>query len=178
MKNLKQLKIMVFLLIANFSFAQTYFCPGNLIQNGDLEIVTPTIWDQDIDNALGFSRICPSGSNADFYTFNTGSHPTPIPQGGNYAALWISNVTGNTIYREGLMTALPSQILAGTGSYTLNFDLGCLNRGTGNGHVQIVIYGVYNPSGSLGAQPTDMFTPSNMDIFPGQTTLDTKIDTL
>lgn len=159
----------------NIAFSQSgQFCPGNIFDNGDIEIGTPTAGDQDINLAQGFSAIWPMGSVADFYAFNAGPFAAkPAPPTGNYAGFWISNTPGNTTYREGLYNEFLTPIPANTGTYSFNFDIACLFGGSAD--VEIGIYGIYNPSGALGVQPTSMFAPDNLNLFPGNTVLLDKV---
>lgn len=154
-----------------FSLTQAQeFCPGNLFTNGDLEIGTPTGGDQDINNALGFSSIWASGSLADFYAYNAGPFPPPLPADGNYAGLWISNnPAATTVWREGLYNELNTPIANGSGIFSFTFDLACLY---GWGTSELGVYGIYNPSNSFSATPTSSHSPSNENLYgPANTVL-------
>jgi type IX secretion system substrate protein len=167
------MKKLILLIITVLSFnllSAQDFCPGNLFTNGDLEIGTPTPSDQDINNALGFSSIWAAGSLADFYAFNAGPFPPPIPATGNYAGLWISNnPSASTTYREGLFNALNSTISNSSGIYSFTFDIACLY---GWGAAEVGVYGIYNPTAAYSATPTSSHTPSNENLFgPANTVL-------
>ena len=167
------MKKLILLIIAVFSLnliSAQNFCPGNLFTNGDLEIGTPTGSDQDINNALGFSSIWAAGSLADFYAYNAGPFPPPIPATGNYAGLWISNnPSASTTYREGLYNGLNTPISNSSGIYSFTFDIACLY---GWGAAEVGVYGIYNPTAAYSATPTSSHTPSNENLFgPANTVL-------
>lgn len=147
------------------------FCAGNRFDNGDFEIGTPTLSDQDINLAQGWHAIWGSGSLADFYPFNfapAGFTP-PCPPSGNYATFWVSNVSEtNTTYREGLYNQLLSPISANTGIYTFTFDMANLSS---YGSSEIGLYGVYNPSSAPSATPTASHVPNNINLFGAPNTV-------
>lgn len=167
MKNLLLLFILSLFLIPIASSQN--LCPDNIFINGNLENGTPTASDQDIDNAIGFSRIWSSGSNADYYTATAGPFTPPTPPTGNYAGCWIANYAGGgTTYREGFKGELMVTLPPNTGSYTLTFDMACLY---GWGRSEVAVYGLHNPSnGNATNPPTGAFTPTNMNLFPAGTT--------
>lgn len=146
-------------------------CPGNYFTNGDAEDGTPTASHQDIDNAVGYSRIWATGSLADYYAATAGPFaPTvPMPMSGDYISCWIANYNGGgTTYREGFENQLVATILPNTGMYELTFETACLS---GWGNSEIGVYGVDNPSNANPTTPTGAFTPSNMTLFPAGTTV-------
>lgn len=171
MKKQKLLLLLALLLSIITIKAQSGFCPSNFFDNGDLEIGTPTNGDQDINLAQGFSPIWPTGSVADFYASNAGPFNFPSPATGNYAGLWITNVNGGTGFREGLYNTFLTPLAQNSGSYTFNFDVACLYKDAGSSTIEIGIYGIDNPTSVLGAQPTSMTIPSNLNLFPGNTVL-------
>lgn len=142
-------------------------CPNNVLPNAGLEQGNPSTADNDIDNAVGFSRIWATGNFAGFYPANYspyGLQAFPSPATGNYAGCWIVNggSSSSTDYRQGFKVELATPILANSGTYDLKFDMACLkSSGTG----EIGIYGIYNPSNAFSVQPTGHSTPSNMNLF-------------
>ena len=150
--------------------AQDGFCPGNLFQNGDLELGTPTTGDQDINQAVGFSQIWSgtSGSTswADYYNSTNGpsTWTPPQPPTGNYAGFWCANNNStSTTYREGLFNTLNTPISDNTGIYSFTFDLACLG---GWGTAELAIYGIYNPSGAVSTStPITNHAPPNEAFF-------------
>jgi hypothetical protein len=168
MKNLLLLFVLSLFLIPIAS-SQTNLCPDNIFINGDLENGTPTASDQDIPNAIGYSRIWAPGSWADYYTATTGPFTPPMPATGNYAGCWIANFNGGgTTYREGFKGELTFTLPPNTGSYTLTFDMACLY---GWGSSEVSVYALHNPMGTdATSPPTGAFTPDNMNLFPAGNT--------
>lgn len=168
MKNLLLLFVLSFFLIPIAS-SQDSLCPDNIFINGDLENGTPTASDQDIDNAVGYSRIWGPGSNADYYTATAGPFTPPSPATGNYAGCWIANYAGGgTTYREGFKGELMYTLPPNTGTYTLTFDMACLG---GWGNSEVAVYALHNPTGGNSpSSPTGAYTPDNMSLFPAGTT--------
>ncbi len=160
------LSLLVCCCIAAFAQAQQLRCSNSIFINGDLEIGTPTAGDQDIGNALGFSRAWAPNSWADYYTGTTGPFTPPSPNTGNYAACWIANqASGGTTYREGFQAELGFTLPKNSGTYNLTFDAACLS---GWGNSEIAIYALHNPSGGDAPNPpTGAFTPSNIALFGG-----------
>jgi hypothetical protein len=144
--------------------AQQLRCSNSIFINGDLENGTPTTAHQDIDNAVGFSRIWANNSWADYYTATTGPYTPPTPQTGNYASCWIANHhNGGTTYREGFQAEIAFTLPKNSGTYNLTFDAACLG---GWGNSEIAVYALYNPSGGDAPNaPTGAFTPSNLALF-------------
>ncbi len=166
---MKKIILLIIAISSVFLASAQDFCPGNLFTNGDLEIGTPTGSDQDINNATGFSSIWASGSLADFYAFNAGPFPPPLPASGNYAGLWISNnPSASTTYREGLYNELNTPISNASGVYSFTFDIACLY---GWGTAEVGVYGIYNPTAAYSATPTSSHTPSNEDLFGAANTV-------
>lgn len=143
------------------------------LTNIDLEQGTPSILDNDIDNAVNYSRIWATGNSAGYYPANYspyGFQALPSPATGNFAGCWIvnDNTSSTTTERQGFKVELTAPILANTGTYDLNFDMACLkNSGTG----EIGIYGIYNPNNAFSVQPTGHSTPSNMNLYGSNNTV-------
>lgn len=168
MKNLLLLFVLSLFLIPIAS-SQNSLCPDNIFINGDLENGTPTGSDQDIANALGYSRIWAPASWADYYTATAGPFTPPMPATGNYAGCWIANFAGGgTTYREGFKGELSFTLPPNTGTYTLTFDMACLY---GWGASEVSVYALHNPGGvDAPSPPTGAFTPDNMNLFSTGTT--------
>jgi hypothetical protein len=167
------------------AYAQTTFTPRNLplavcggthIVNGDLRVgFVPNGQDNTIDRAFGFSPIWSSGSSAEYYTETQTpiifpSTVLPTPASGNYVSCWIANnnmTNGSVGDREGF-TAKVFGIYKNTGTYTLTFDMACLD---GFGTAQLGVYGVYNPSSAYSVQPTGVNVPTNMNLFGASNTV-------
>lgn len=141
-------------------------CANNLLISGDAEQGQPTVSHQDIDLAVGFSRIWPSGSLADFYaaTVAPAGYSPPSPATGNYVSCWIA-MSSQLGFREGFMIQLSQPILPNTGVYALTFDLANLGRGWGS-IVEMGIYGVDNPNNTVAPNPPISATvPDNLGLF-------------
>lgn len=169
MKNLLLLFVLSLFLIPIAS-SQSSLCPDNIFINGDLENGTPTASHQDIDNAVGYSRIWAPGSWADYYTSTAGPFTPPTPATGNFASCWIANFAGGgTTYREGFKAELMFTLPPNTGTYTLTFDMACMGGTWGNS--EVAVYALHNPTGAdATSPPTGAFAPDNMNLFPAGST--------
>ena len=181
--NLLLLNVLLFLSIG--LFAQTKecgrpnpdFCPGNYFQNGNFETVTgnpEASFDQDIDLATGWSKIWAGNSLADLYCNNStalANHYTlinPTNPDGIFSGMWIqnSNQTSPT-YREGMYNNLAIPVPSNSGVYTFDFDAADLTRSkSGDTDVEVGIFGVYNPSNFLSNTPSQMFVPTDYNLWP------------
>lgn len=154
-------------------------CTGGYLPNGMLWYGNPTMNDNDVNNAIDFSSIWATGELADFYVETDGllSLPTPpfttivpTPATGNYLSCWISKNAGND--REGFMGEFPATLAQNNawtrGVYDFSFDAACLGIGT-TGDVEVAVYGVYNPNGTLAAAPSGQNSP-NSDFFGASNT--------
>ena len=155
------------------------FCPGNLFQNGNFEIVTgdpEATLDNDIDLATGWFRIWGSfGSLADIYCNNStalANHSVlinPTNPDGIFSGMWIQNSNNTSpAFREGMYNQLSSPVPSNSGNYTFDFDAADLTRSP-NGDMDVVvgIFGVYNPGSLLSNPPTQMFVPTDYNLWPG-----------
>ncbi|MCG8328304.1 MAG: T9SS type A sorting domain-containing protein [Chitinophagales bacterium] len=113
--------------------AETFYCEGNMVQNGDFEQGIPTTSDEDITNANNWGGIWSNAgagfSSGDFYSDLTGvppglTPPLPISQG-QFGGFW-SRIQGGNIYREGILNELNGTIMPNTGVYELTFKTACL----------------------------------------------------
>jgi hypothetical protein len=166
-------------------YAQTIFtqenlplgvCMGTHIINGDLRVgQVPNGRDNTINGAFGFSAIWGSGSSAEYYSetqtpiiFPSIILPTPVS--GNYVSCWIANnnmTNGSANDREGFMAKVFG-MYKNTGSYTLTFDMACLD---GFGTAELGVYGVFNSSSAYSTQPTGVNVPTNMNLFGASNTV-------
>lgn len=166
------LSLLICCCLATFSAqGQTQRCANSIFVNGDLESGTPTGSHQDIDNAVGFSRIWAPASWADYYTGTSGpsGFSLPSPNTGNYAGCWIANhAGGGTTYREGFQAEIGFTLPANSGTYTLMFDAACMG---GWGNSEIAVYALHNPGGGDAPNPpTSAYVPSNIALFGGVNT--------
>jgi len=162
---------LVLLLFGTFAVSAQTQCPSNLIGNGDLETGNPTIGHQDIDNADGFRRIWEFNSWADYYDATNvgGSASLPAPATGNYVSCWIVH-NSSLDFREGFQFELDFALPPNTGTYTLTFDMACLQHAWGN--VEVGVYGLHNPTGGDAPNPpTSATAPNNMGLFGGANTM-------
>lgn len=148
-----------------------FTCVHTLVTNPELEQGTPTNASNTIHLAAGFSGIWASGQHtAEYLRENTapGQFPPPTPATGDYAAFWVAH-DSRLAFREGFMGTLDYPIFAGTGLYTMNFDIACL---FGWGLSELAVYGVYNPSGNpTNNGPISSSVPSNVDFFGASNTV-------
>lgn len=153
-----------------------FHCPDNKWTNGDFENGIPTVGDEDIVNAVGYSPIWapfPGVSTADFWN-NNFAPPAPFglanagPGHGNYGGFWAVNSSPMGLdFREGLMNQLVSPIPFSTspgGECTLTFDLACLG-GNNNAPIELAIVGVFNPGNVLAPPPLTIDLPTNPNLF-------------
>ena len=145
-----------------------FLCEGNLVQNGDFEIGTPTNADEDISNAANWGGIwsTPGFSTADFYNTTTTTipgaltPPLPVSQS-NYAGFWCRNQGGNS-FREGVMNALSGPVAQNTGVYELTLKVACLFDPFND--PALAIYGTNGTTGT-GGPLVDATTPVNTALF-------------
>lgn len=146
------------------------FCPGNIIQNGDFEIGTPTGLDEDIDLAANWGPIWdtlnPIGGNfstGDFYI--TSDLPVFPATQNQVAAFWCSS-SGDVVQREGIMNELSTPLQNGNEDCELTFLLACPNQNTYFGTPRLTAYAVN--SGFYTGQITNVSSnPLNVDLFLG-----------
>lgn len=144
-------------------------CPRNFFANGDAEDGIPTAGDQDIGNAVGFSRIWLPRSWADYYNSTSGPFGPPTPADGDYVSCWIST-SSNVSFREGFQVDIGATLLPNTGVYNLSFESACLTHSWGT--VDVGVYGVDNPGGGDAPNPpTSSTVPSNLGLFGTGTTV-------
>jgi len=152
------------------------FCPGNYFTNGNFEQITgnPTAsLSNDINLATGWSALWNGGGGTADLTCQTQSHGLgvdPLPDSGFYGGMWIINSPNrdseNNTYREGMYNELGTTIAQNSGTYTFNFDMA--NGGptsNSNTPVAIDIYGVYNPTNSIGSAPLTCYNASNYNLW-------------
>lgn len=154
------------------------FCTGNYFQNGNFETVTgdpEAVLDNDIDLATGWFRIWGGfNSLADIYCNNStalASHSVlinPTNPDGIFSGMWIQNSDNTSpAFREGMYNQLSTPVPSNSGIYTFNFDAADLTRSS-NGDMDVVvgIFGVYNPGNILSNPPTQMFIPTDFNLWP------------
>lgn len=140
-----------------------FSCNSGLLTNPSLEYGTPTAFDNDINNATGFSSIWASGNLADFYSSTQGQFAPnfiPTPATGNYISCWIDHNT--RAKREGFKGEFSLPIPANSNwTYEFSFDRASL---TGRGAVEIAIYGI-RYYGVVPSAPSGAFTPDNEAFY-------------
>lgn len=186
MKNLSLLFVICLIgFIANAQWCEqpdTTFCPGNFFSNGNFETITgnpATSPSDDINLSSGWQALwAGGGGTADLSCGGTDHNNlafgTPVPNTGIYSGMWIINspsrATEDFRFREGMYNQLTTLIPQNSGIYTFTFDIA--NRfGAITNPLFYEIYGVYNPSNAIGAAPTNCYTPSNLNLWSADPTV-------
>jgi len=160
------------------------FCPNNLFTNGDFERPNPSLnnpnpdarQDKDINLAEGW--LAPWGNSIDnFADLACGNSrlagDIPNPNSGVYAGMWIiqtANSNEPSTYREGMYNKLKTTLNKSTGVYNFSFNIARMKT-TRNASTNppIAVYGVYNPSSIVAANPSSLYQPSNLNLWPSST---------